>query len=66
MKEYNVKVSAILPGATLTASWEGINLPADRFMKAEDVGNIVFAAYSLSPGAVMEDIVLRPQLGDIK
>lgn len=66
MKEYDVKVSAILPGATLTASWEGVNLPAERFMKAEDVGNIVFAAYNLSPGAVIEDIVLRPQLGDIK
>jgi len=26
-----------MPGATLTASWEGVYFPEDRFMKAEDV-----------------------------
>ncbi|TAF33825.1 MAG: SDR family oxidoreductase [Cytophagales bacterium] len=65
MREHNVRVTAILPGATLTASWDGVELPPERFMKAEDVGATIWAAYSLSKQAVVEEIVLRPMLGDI-
>ncbi|UYZ60634.1 SDR family oxidoreductase [Hymenobacter latericus] len=65
LKHSNLRVTAILPGATLTASWEGVDLPAERFMKAEDVAGAVFGAYSLSPQAVIEEILMRPQLGDI-
>lgn len=65
MKDHNIKVTAVLPGATLTASWEGVDLPPDRFMKAEDVAEMIFTTYSLSPSAVVEDILIRPMLGDI-
>ncbi|MDH5365630.1 MAG: SDR family oxidoreductase [Cyclobacteriaceae bacterium] len=65
MKEHDIKVTAIMPGATLTASWEGVDLPEDRFMKAEDVAESVYAAYNLSKSAVIEEIIMRPQLGDI-
>ena len=34
-------------------------------MQADDVAKMVFAASQLSAQAVMEDIVLRPQLGDL-
>lgn len=65
LKPFGVKVTAILPGATLTASWEGVELPADRFMKPEDVAESVWAAANLSAGAVIEELLLRPILGDI-
>ncbi|MVM29779.1 SDR family NAD(P)-dependent oxidoreductase [Spirosoma sp. HMF4905] len=65
LKPHGVKVTAILPGATLTASWEGTDLPEERFMKSEDVANSAWAAYSLSKSAVVEEILIRPQLGDI-
>lgn len=65
LKPHGVKVTALLPGATLTASWEGTDLPEDRFMKAEDVAASVWAAYTLSRSAVVEEILMRPQLGDI-
>jgi short-subunit dehydrogenase len=65
LKPYSVKVTAVLPGATLTPSWEGVDLPEDRFMKAEDVAETVWSAYNLSAGAVVEEILLRPVLGDI-
>lgn len=65
LKPHNVKVTAILPGATFTASWEGTNLPEDRFMKADDVAESAWMAYSLSKSAVVEEILIRPQLGDI-
>lgn len=65
MKPFGVRVTAVLPGATLTASWEGTDLPEERFMTPEDVANAVWNAYSLSSRTVMEEIILRPQLGDI-
>jgi len=65
LKSYNVRVTSVLPGATMTASWEGTDLPEERFMKAEDVADTVMAAYRLSDRAVMEEVLLRPQLGDL-
>ena len=65
LKDKGIRVTAVLPGATLTASWEGTSLPPDRFMKAQDVADSIYAAYSLSPNTVIEELLLRPQLGDI-
>ena len=64
-KEHNVKVTAILPGATLTASWEGVDLPPERFMKSEDVAQAIWGAYTMSANSVVEEILIRPQLGDL-
>ena len=65
LKPYSIRVTSILPGATLTQSWEGTELPEDRFMPAEDVAHVLLSAYQLSDRSVVEEIVLRPQLGDI-
>ncbi len=65
MKEHGIRVSAILPGATLTASWDGVDLPPERFMKPEDVASAVINAYQMSPNSIVEEILIRPQLGDI-
>lgn len=65
LKPHQIKVTAVLPGATLTASWEGVDLPAERFMKPDDVADLVFSAYALSKNSVVEEILIRPQLGDI-
>lgn len=65
LKSFNIRVTAIMPGATLTASWEGVNLPEERFMSAGDVADTIYGAYSLSGRSVVEEIIIRPQLGDI-
>jgi short-subunit dehydrogenase len=65
MKENAIRVTAVLPGATLSDSWEGVDLPEERFMPVEDIASCIYHAYSLSPRSVVEDIVIRPQLGDI-
>ena len=65
LMETGVKVTSVMPGATLTDSWEGTSLPDSRFIRAEDVADAVWAAFGLSPSAVMEEIVIRPQLGDL-
>ncbi|MCS7018053.1 MAG: SDR family oxidoreductase [Cytophagales bacterium] len=66
MKPYNIRVTAILPGATLTDSWAGVDLPESRFMPAQDIGKAVVAAWQLSKYTVVEELLLRPQLGDIE
>jgi short-subunit dehydrogenase len=65
MKEHNIRVTAVLPGATLTASWEGVDLPKERFMKPEDIADSIWGVYNLSNQTVVEELLLRPQLGDI-
>ncbi|RYY16331.1 MAG: SDR family oxidoreductase, partial [Cytophagaceae bacterium] len=65
LKPQGVRVTAVLPGATLTRSWEGAGQPAERFIRPEDVAEAVFSAFSLSPQAVVEELLIRPQLGDI-
>jgi hypothetical protein len=34
-------------------------------MEAEDVAKMIYASSQLSPMAVVEDIIMRPQLGDL-
>ena len=65
LKTKNIKVTSILPGATWSASWEGVDLPKSRLMQADDIAKIVWSALEMSPSAVIEDIVIRPQLGDL-
>jgi short-subunit dehydrogenase len=65
MKPFNIRVTAVIPGATKTASWDGIDLPDSRFMKTEDVAEVIFNAYSISDRSVVEEVIIRPQLGDI-
>ncbi len=65
MKEHEVKVTAILPGATFTSSFEGTDFPEERLMKPEDVSESVFSISQLSFRACVEEIILRPQLGDL-
>jgi short-subunit dehydrogenase len=65
LKEFGIRVTSVMPGATLTNSWDGVDLPAERFMKPEDVAETIFSAYSISERSVVEEIVIRPMLGDI-
>ncbi len=65
LKKFGIRVTAVMPGATKTASWEGVDLPEERFMKVEDIADAVYAAYALSGRSVVEEMIIRPQLGDI-
>jgi short-subunit dehydrogenase len=66
LKDKNIRVTAVLPGATLTSSWEGADLPPERFMKPEDVAEAIYNAWTLSASSVVEEILIRPQRGDIE
>ena len=65
MKTRGIKVTAIHPGAVMTDSWSGFDNSSKRIMEAEDIAKMVFAASQLSVQACVEDIIIRPQLGDL-
>jgi short-subunit dehydrogenase len=65
LKDKGVKVTSVLPGATWSASWDGVDLPLERLMDAEDIADTIYNVTTLGPKAVVEEILIRPQLGDI-
>ncbi len=65
LKSTGIKVTAVFPGAVLTDSWGNFDNSNGRIMESEDIAAMVYAASNLSPQAVVEEIVLRPQLGDL-
>lgn len=65
LKKSGIRVTTILPGASWSDSWKGASLEYDRIMEAEDIAKAVLCAIELSPSAVLEEIVMRPQKGDL-
>lgn len=65
LKPHGIKVTSVHPGAVLSDSWGGFDNSSKRIMEASDIANMIWAASSLSVQACVEDIVIRPQLGDL-
>lgn len=65
MKPHGIKVTHVLPGAAYTHSWSGTDIDPKRIMEAGDIAEMIYAAAQLSPQACVEEIVIRPQLGDL-
>jgi short-subunit dehydrogenase len=65
MKPHCIKVTSVMPGATWSASWEGADFPLERLMPPEDVAEAVVACTRMGPSSVVEEILIRPQLGDL-
>lgn len=64
-KSKKINVSAILPGATLTDSWNGTDLPKERFIRPEDIASIIYTSWLNRAFSCTEEIIIRPCLGDI-
>jgi 3-oxoacyl-[acyl-carrier protein] reductase len=60
LAEYNVKVTAVLPGSTLTSSWEGTDIPEEKFVQPEDIANTIYQVLNLSTGANVDEVIIRP------
>lgn len=65
LKEHNIKVTTIMPGATWSNSWAGVELPESRLMLASDIAKVSTSVFDLSDSAVIEEMIIRPQLGDL-
>lgn len=64
-RDKGVRVCCVHPGPTASPSWKGSGVPAARMMPAEDVALAFIALYRMTRRTVVEEIVLRPQLGDL-
>jgi NAD(P)-dependent dehydrogenase (short-subunit alcohol dehydrogenase family) len=64
-RDRGLRVTTVLPGATFTPSWAGTELPEERFMPAEDVAAAVLGVWRLSDRSVVEELLIRPQEGDV-
>ena len=65
MKPYDIKVTSVFPGAAYTGSWAGSGIHPDRIMEAADVAKLIYCSAQLSVQACVEEILVRPQLGDL-
>ena len=65
MKPHLIKVTSVFPGAVLTDSWGDYDNSTKRIMEADDIAKLVYASSHLSPQACVEEIIIRPQLGDL-
>jgi len=60
LSSHNVKVTAILPGSTLTASWIGTQINPERFVQPADIANSLYSILNLSDGVNVDEIVMTP------
>lgn len=65
LMDKKIRVTTIFPGAVFTDSWKGSGIPDERFIDVHDIAKTIFDIYALSDRTVVEEIVIRPQLGDI-
>jgi len=60
-----VRVCCVHPGATWTPAWARSGVKPGRLMPAEDIARAILDAHRLSRRSVVEEIILRPEPGDI-
>lgn len=65
LKNMNIRVTAVIPGSTFTPTWDGVDIPEEDFMDPSDVASVIFNAFSLTDRSNVEEIILRPQKGDV-
>lgn len=65
LKPYGIKVTSVIPGAVMSDSWGDYDNSSGRILEASDIAKLVCAMAALSPQACVEDLVIRPQLGDL-
>ena len=66
MREFNIKVTSIYPGAIDTNFWNSINVefPREEMLSAEDLAETILHAIKAPNSSVIEDVVVRRTAGD--
>ncbi len=67
LRDKNIRVINISPGATITGIWHPkvLGKYANRMMRTEGIANMIYRVYSENSNLVAEEIVLRPLTGDL-
>ena len=66
LREYNIKVISIYPGAIDTNFWDTINVdfPRDEMLSSSDLAETIFHTITAPNLSVIEDVVVRRTAGD--
>ncbi|MBL1213057.1 MAG: SDR family oxidoreductase [Ignavibacteriae bacterium] len=67
VREHNIKVINVLPGATKTPIWPNEQLEkfSERMMSPADIAKLLFDFYETEGSLVPEEVTIRPIKGDI-
>jgi NAD(P)-dependent dehydrogenase (short-subunit alcohol dehydrogenase family) len=65
MQEHGVKVTAIIPGSTLTDSWKDAVVDPDTMVLPEDISSAIINIYKMSVGANVDEMIIKPASGQI-
>ncbi len=60
MREHDVKVTAIIPGAVNTSTWDGMTVPREAFVQPKDIVAAIINAYQMSKSTLIEEIIIQP------
>ncbi|SEO48048.1 SDR family oxidoreductase [Mucilaginibacter sp. AW1-7] len=64
-QEHGVKVTAIIPGSTLTDSWKDAVVDKNTMVLPEDISSAIINIYRMSPGANVDEIIIKPAPGQL-
>jgi len=65
LKNTSIRVTAIMPGAVYTDSWKSSGIDEYRMMPSEDIAEMLWNIYGMSARTCVEEIIIRPQKGDL-
>jgi len=67
LKDTDIRVINLLPGATATPIWpeKALNNFSEKMMTAEDVADFIYKIFNLNSTVVPEEIIIRPVHGDL-
>lgn len=65
MQEHGIKVTAVIPGSTLTNSWKGQAVDKDTMVLPEDIASAIVNIYKMSTGANVDQIIIKPAKGQL-
>lgn len=67
MRDKNIQVINVLPGATATSIWHPAILQkySERMMGADKIAELIYKLYSEKSNLVPEEVVIRPIKGDL-
>lgn len=60
LRQWNIKVTAVLPGPTLTSSWNGIPVEENKVIRPAEIAEAIVSA--LKQRSVVEELVIEPMV----
>ncbi len=65
MQPYGVKVTAVIPGSTLTDSWKDVDVDKDKFLSPDDIASAIVNIYKMNAAANVDEIIIKPVGGQL-